>query len=97
MTYLDYINKTYPARKTIEEKENFRKYVLDVLDKKGIKVKIERTNDEKNDNIVIGNPTTAKVVFTAHYDTPARSIFPNIMMPKHRLLFYLYQFVPIIF
>ena len=97
MTYLDYINKTYPARKTAEEKENFRKYIVDELSKNGIEARIERTRDGKNDNIIVGDPSTAKAVFTAHYDTPARSIFPNIMMPKHRLLFYLYQFVPIIF
>ena len=97
MTYLDYINKTYPARKTAEEKENFRKYTVDELSKNGIEARIERTRDGKNDNIIVGDPSTAKAVFTAHYDTPARSIFPNIMMPKHRFLFYLYQFVPIIF
>jgi hypothetical protein len=34
-------------------------------------------------------------VCTAHYDTPARSIFPNIMMPRNKGLFYAYQFVPI--
>ncbi len=97
MTHLDYLNQNHPARKTAEEKENFRKYILDLLAKKGIEARVERTKDGKNDNIVVGDPTIAKAVFTAHYDTPARSIFPNIMIPKNRLVFYLYQFVPIIF
>jgi hypothetical protein len=97
MTYLDYLNKCYPIRKTTEEKVNFRKYVVDSLSKKGIEAKIERTNDGKNENIVIGDPTKAKAVFTAHYDTPASSLFPNIMMPKNRVIFYAYQFLPIIF
>ena len=97
MTHLDHLNKYYPSRKTSVEKENFRKYIIDSLTKKGIEAKIEQTSDGKNDNIVIGDPTTAKAVFTAHYDTPARSIFPNIMIPKNRVIFYAYQFVPIIF
>lgn len=97
MTHLDYLNQKHPARKTAEEKENFRKYILESLAKKGIDARVERTKDGKNDNIIVGDPTSAKAVFTAHYDTPARSIFPNIMMPKHRFIFYLYQFVPIIF
>ena len=97
MTHLDYLNQNYPMRKSTGEKENFRKYIVNSLAKKGIEARVERTKDGNNDNIVIGNPETAKAVFTAHYDTPARSIFPNIMIPKSRVLFYAYQFVPVIF
>ena len=97
MTHLDYLNQNYPMRKSTGEKENFRKYIVNSLAKKGIEARVERTKDGNNDNIVIGNPETAKAVFTAHYDTPASSIFPNIMMPKSRVLFFAYQFVPVIF
>ena len=97
MTHLDYLNQHFPMRKSAVEKENFRKYIVNSLAKKGIEARVERTKDGKNDNIVIGNPETAKAVFTAHYDTPAHSIFPNIMMPKSRVLFFAYQFVPVIF
>ncbi len=97
MTHLDYLNKNYPMRKSTGEKENFRKYIVNSLAKKGIEARVERTKDGKNDNIIIGNPESANAIFTAHYDTPARSIFPNIMMPKSRALFYAYQFVPVIF
>lgn len=97
MTHLDYLNQNYSARKTMQEKINFRNYIINLLAKKGIEARVERTKDGNNDNIVIGNPETAKTVFTAHYDTPARSIFPNIMMPKSRVLFFAYQFVPVIF
>lgn len=97
MTHLDYLNQNYPARKDMQEKIKFRDYIVETLKKRGIEAKIERTKDGKNDNIIVGDPTTAKAVFTAHYDTPARSLFPNIMMPKSRVIFYAYQFVPIIF
>ena len=97
MTHLDYLNQNYPARKDMQEKIKFRDYIVEMLKKKGIEAKIERTKDGKNDNIIVGDPTTAKAVFTAHYDTPARSLFPNIMIPKNRVIFFSYQFVPVIF
>lgn len=97
MTHLDFLNKNYPTRKTDTEKHAFRRYILESLKDKGIEARVEETNDGKNKNVIIGDPTTAKAVFTAHYDTPARSLFPNIMIPKNSLVFYLYQFVPVIF
>jgi hypothetical protein len=97
MSHLDYINQNYPVRKSDEEKQIFRDYVKEILTKKGIEVNVELTKDGNNNNIVIGDPTRAEAVFTAHYDTPARSMFPNIMIPKNRVLFYAYQFVPITF
>lgn len=97
MTNLDFLNKNYPIRKTEKEKESFRKYVIDTLKSKGIDVRVETTNNGMNKNIIVGDPTSAKAVFCAHYDTPCRSLFPNIMIPKNRALFFAYQFVPVIF
>lgn len=92
MSYLDFLNKNYPMRRTGEQKEAFRSYIQGVFPD----AKIETTADGKNQNIVIGDPLTAKVVCTAHYDTPAASLFPNLMIPRNQALFLLYQFVPVI-
>ena len=97
MTHLERLNQSFPARKTSKEKEDFRKYIIDSLNKKGIEATVETTQNGKNNNIIIGNPDAAKTIFTAHYDTPASSLFPNIMIPKNRVVFYAYQFVPILF
>lgn len=97
MTRLDYLNEYYPARKSDSEKHAFRRYIVEEMKKKGIDAHVEETKDGKNKNIVIGTPTTAKAVFTAHYDTPYQSLFPNIMLPKNRPLYYAYQFLPVIF
>lgn len=97
MTFLDYLNQNIPVRKTEAQKDVLRNYILETAKKRGLSASVEHTKDGKNKNIVVGDPITAKAVFTAHYDTPARSLFPNIMMPKHRVLFYAYQFVPVIF
>lgn len=96
MKYLDHLNTSYPVRRTNEEKSAFRKYVLDLMERRGVPAKVETTGDGKNENVIIGDPLVAKVVCTAHYDTPAAALFPNIMIPRNQLLFYLYQFAPIL-
>lgn len=88
--YLNHINEIYPVRRSKEEKERFQKYALNEAKNLGFNGAIEQIKDHQN--IVIGNPETAKVIFTAHYDTPAKSIFPNIMMPRNVVLGMIYQF-----
>lgn len=99
MSHLDYLNKTYPVRRTKEEKKAFQNYVLEYINTKtqsGLNAQLETTKDGKNENIIIGNPLEAKVVCTAHYDTPMHSLFPNIMIPRNKAVFLLYQFVPVL-
>ncbi len=42
-------------------------------------------------NIVVGDPDRARVIYTAHYDTCARMPFPNFITPKNIFLYLLYQ------
>lgn len=87
MNRLDLINEAYPTRRTKAEKEAFAAYVTE-----NYSAHVEVTADGKNKNLIIGDPTRARVVCTAHYDTPAKAWFPNLMLPRNNLLFYLYQF-----
>ena len=94
--YLNDINEKFPIRRTKEQKDKFRNYIKESLDELGYQAKIECL-EEKHNNIIIGDIKTAKVICTAHYDTPARAILPNIMMPRNKPLFFAYQFLmPII-
>ena len=88
--YLNHVNDLFPVRRTKEQKENFRKYALDEAKKLGYDAKVETIKE--HNNVVIGKAETAKVIFTAHYDTPAASLFPNLMMPRNLILAYLYVF-----
>ncbi len=97
MTRLEELIKKFPIRRNAEQKKVFRDFVVSEAKNKGFEARVERTADGKNENIVIGDPTAAKAVFTAHYDTPAASLFPNIMIPRNKVVFWIYQFVPIIF
>ena len=96
MTYLDFLNKHFPVRRSTEEKKEFRSYILSEAEEMGLHSSVETTLDGKNDNVIIGDPKSAKIVLTAHYDTPATSLFPNIMIPRNIPLFFSYQMLPVI-
>ena len=83
------ILEKYQIRKSKAQKQKFRELILSEIDSLGYKVKVEKNG--KADNVVVGNPVTASVIYTAHYDTPARMPFPNLMIPKSAPLFILYQ------
>ena len=95
MTRLEELIEKFPVRRNSEQKAAFRDFAVSEAVEKGFSARVEKTSDGKNENIVIGDPASAKTVFTAHYDTPASSPFPNVMIPRNKLLFVLYQLVPI--
>lgn len=85
--YLNEINTLYPVRKKYEDKTRFIEYVK----KEVTEYDVEVHERKKTRNIIIGDVDSAKVVFTAHYDTPATSVIPNIMMPVNRIFYFVYQ------
>ncbi len=50
----------------------------------------------RNRNLVIGDPDTAKLIVTAHYDTCAELPFPNFLTPKNFLVYLLYNLLVMI-
>ncbi len=82
--------ETYQIRKTKKQKEAFRRYATDLATEGGYTVREEKGYLGAT-NLVIGNPDTAKVVFTAHYDTCARLPFPNFITPKRFDIYLVYQ------
>ena len=94
MNYTDELNASYPIRRSNAQKTAFREYVVNQMTAYGYTANVETTADQQNHNVVIGDPTTAKVILTAHYDTPASAIFPNLMIPRNPMLYYLCQLLP---
>ncbi len=84
------IFERHEVRKTKRQKADFRAYVAGVARKEGYVVREEKGTFGAI-NLVIGDPTTARVTYTAHYDTCARLPFPNFITPKHFILYLLYQ------
>jgi hypothetical protein len=80
----------YQIRKSGKQKTAFIEYIKQFAESKGYKFNIENGSFGLR-NIVIGDPDTAKVVFTAHYDTCPVLPFPNFMTPKKIIYDVLYQ------
>ena len=93
MSILKDIIKDHPIRRSESQKDSFRSAAISFSEKLGFSAKVETLKESKN--VIIGDPESAEVIITAHYDTPAASLFPNVMIPRNRVLFYLYQFTPI--
>lgn len=82
----------YPVRKNKKQKAAFRRDVAEYLSGIGYAV-----NEEKGSmgaiNLVAGDPEKAKYLITAHYDTCARMIVPNLITPCSFLGFMGYQLI----
>jgi hypothetical protein len=82
----------HPVRKKAAQKEAFRGEVTTALQQAGWPVQVESSGGAvKSHNIVVGDVKTARVIFTAHYDTPAVLPFPNFLAPRNLIISMLYQ------
>ena len=81
------ILRDWQVRKTKEQKRRFIEFMQSRVE--GLKV--EEGGHPRCRNLVLGEPESADVVFTAHYDTCARLPFPNFITPKNLPLYLGYQ------
>ena len=86
--YFKEICSLFPIRRTKEQKSAFFDYVSGEFEPNRVKKDIL---EKEHENIVIGDIESAKVIFTAHYDTPATSLVPNLMLPANKFINYLYH------
>ena len=82
----------FPVRKTKKQKQMFRNAVSDWLSRNGYGCR-EESGSLGARNLVIGDPEKAKFLITAHYDTCAGMLVPNLITPCNVVLFVLYQLV----
>ena len=80
----------HEIRKNRKQKDEFIIILSEYAKTLGYKTSTEKGSFGAR-NIVIGNPETARVVFTAHYDTCAVMPFPNFITPKNIGIYLLYQ------
>ena len=84
MTIREQITQRFPVRRTNEQKRAFRAWMLEACAGMGYSARVEEV--KKHHNVVIGDPETARAIFTAHYDTPASFFLPNLMTPRNRVI-----------
>lgn len=80
----------FPVRKSKKQKQAFRNAVQSYAESLGYTFNVEKGSFGSH-NIVIGDPENAKYLITAHYDTCARMLIPNLITPCNFLLFIAYQ------
>ena len=87
--YLNEVFNKFPIRRKTKQKDEFFGYIKKEVEQYGYNAKVETLKNNKN--IVIGDYEKAKVVFTAHYDTPATALIPNLMMPRNKGISFIYS------
>lgn len=75
----------FPVRKTKAQKQAFRDAVQSYGESLGYPAKVEEGSQGFR-NLIFGDPETAKILVTAHYDTPAVALFPNSIAPANFVL-----------
>lgn len=84
------IFEKYQVRKTKKQKSAFIGYVEGLSREWGYECRVEKGSFGAR-NIVVGDVSRAKVVYTAHYDTCPVLPFPNFITPKCIWLYLVYQ------
>ncbi len=82
--------ETHQIRKTKAQKAAFLQWITPFAEAHGYAVATEKGSCGAK-NIILGDPDSAKVVYTAHYDTCAVMPIPNFITPKCLPLYLLYQ------
>lgn len=85
-----YIFDNFHIRKTKKQKDGFIDHILQFSKDHGYSAKVDKGSFGAR-NIVVGNPASAKAVYTAHYDTCPRLPFPNFITPKNFFYYLVYQ------
>lgn len=99
MSIIETLVKEFPIRKTRKQKEAFRDWFIAWAREQGYTAQATTPRGFfHSTNVVVGDPETAEVTFTAHYDTPAVMPIPNFITPCNVLVYILYQLllVPIL-
>lgn len=85
------LTEEFKVRKSRKQKTAFLAWMQEILTKAGYETKIEEKGLLRSRNLVVGDPASAKVIYTAHYDTPAVLPFPNFITPQNYLVYGFYQ------
>lgn len=88
------IMEDFQVRKSKRQKEDFRNWLCEELKKAGYVPKVEKGFAAKN--VVVGDPDTAKIIFSAHYDTCAVLPIPNFITPRNMFFYICYQLLLVI-
>lgn len=78
---------TWQVRKTKKQKTAF----IEMMRQRFPEMQVTSGGFPNSRNLILGDLNTARVIYTAHYDTCARLPFPNFITPKNFWLYLGYQ------
>ena len=81
------ILENYQVRKTAKQKSAF----IQLMQQNFPDMIVEEGGFPKCRNLIVGDVNNAQLILTAHYDTCAKLLFPNFIMPKNPLASILYS------
>ena len=92
MSIIETLVEKFPIRKSGKQKAAFRDWFIAWAQEQGYTAEATKPKGMfRSSNVVVGDPETAEVTFTAHYDTPACMFVPNFITPRNVLVYILYQ------
>lgn len=92
MSIISTLVEIFPVRKSDKQKQAFREWFIGWAGEQGYTAEATKpTGMFRSSNVVVGDPETAEVTFTAHYDTPAVMFVPNFITPCNMLTYILYN------
>jgi len=88
--------RQHPVRLKAQEKERFRTWLVGALGGMGYAAALQSKDallafGGNVTNVVAGDPEQARLILTARYDTPVRSILPPLIAPTRPVTYVLYQ------
>lgn len=86
------ILESYQTRKTRAQKTEF----IALMRRNFPEMRVETTGLMRSRNLIVGDIQRAQVIFTAHYDTCAVSLLPNLILPRRTLIKALYMLLTIL-
>ena len=86
------IFEKHEIRKNKEQRKSFREWLISYARSKGYAAREEAVS-KKAANVIVGNPSEADVIYTAHYDTCVVMPFPNFITPKSIPIYIIYQLI----
>lgn len=84
--------ESFQVRKTKKQKQAFSAFLQTHIPE----LQVQETGFPKCRNLIIGNPKTAKLFLTAHYDTCTQLPIPNFITPMRPLVCVLYSFLIVV-
>ena len=92
MSIINTLVEQFPIRRSKAQKEAFRDWFIAWAREQGYTAQATTPRGQcHSTNVFVGDPESASVIFTAHYDTPAGFFLPNLMTPRNRLFFWMRQ------